>query len=187
MTFDIPQDVHSGAVGVPSANIYICKSLGQPKCESGTRDNARVAGKSSKHEVTREGLRFQKFVLDRIAEGDTQDTIAERLGVSPAYITNAKGFGTNGRTGIGAEIVRRVKERYGVHQDYFFEDYEGLKSYKLYPISAMRDEKRVRSVEQRLEAREEGEKRIELKLAQLDLQFTQIRQLLESIDSKRKR
>lgn len=182
MTFDIPQDVHSVPSVAPCPKIYFCKSEGQHKSESEVRNDGRM-GKPTKNEVTREGQRLQWFFLDRLAEGDEGKDIAERLSVSPAYITNVKGMGSNGRTGIGAEIVRRVKEQYGVHPDYFYEEYEGRKSYKLFPISAMRDEKRVRAVEQRLDAREEGEKQIELKLAKLDLEFTRLRQLLEKFDS----
>lgn len=52
-----------------------------------------------------------------------------------------------GHRGIGAAIVRQVRDGVRVHPNYFFDDYEGERPYKMYLLTAIRDEKRVSAIE----------------------------------------
>jgi hypothetical protein len=52
-----------------------------------------------------------------------------------------------GRTGFGAEIVRRVKDGLGISPDYFYDDYEGLADPKVYSLDERRTENRMARVE----------------------------------------
>lgn len=54
---------------------------------------------------------------------------------------------TAGARGIGASIVRQVRDGVRVHPNYFFDDYEGERPYKMYLLTAVRDERRVSAIE----------------------------------------
>jgi hypothetical protein len=53
----------------------------------------------------------------------------------------------DGARGIGAAIVRQVRDGLRVHPNYFFDDYDGERAYKMYLLTAIRDEKRVSAIE----------------------------------------
>jgi hypothetical protein len=166
-----------------------------------TRDTFRVAGKPTKNEVSREGERLGYLIRQledcechagpkakaANSHGMQAVEVAELLGKSEGYISNIKGFGTNGRSGFGADIVRLVKDRLGIDPHFFYDDYDGPKHHKLYLLSAKRDEKRIVAIEEKALAAEREQKDTNIKLAKLDADLSHIRQLLEGLQLSRKR
>lgn len=52
-----------------------------------------------------------------------------------------------GRSGISADIVRRVKDGLGIHPDYFFDDYEGEADHRVYLLDRYRRQRAFHDVQ----------------------------------------
>lgn len=135
------------SVDLALPNLLICEDDSQRKCEPQMRDNARMAGKPRRDTPTREGQRFSWLILQLERKGLSQAEIGRRTGISPTHLNQLRNIERGGRSGIGAEIVRKVKDGLHIDPAYFFEDYEGEKPYELFLLSAKRDEKRVAALE----------------------------------------
>lgn len=81
---------------------------------------------------TREGRRYVALVRELKEERKlTQDALGELLGIDQTYVSQLL-KGTRGDS-IGAELIRKARDAVHVDPDYFFDDYEGLRSYHDYP------------------------------------------------------
>jgi transcriptional regulator with XRE-family HTH domain len=101
---------------------------------------------------TREAQRLQWLIIQFERKGMSQAEFARRTGLHPPYLNAIRNMETAGARGIGAEIVRRVKDGLRIDPAYFYDDYEGERDHQLYPLSAKRDEKRVSAIEEELAA-----------------------------------
>jgi hypothetical protein len=86
-----------------------------------------MAGKPSRNEVTREGLRFHWLILQMLRKGGSGAEISRITGIKESHISAFKNIHEDvgsGRSGIGAEIVTKMYR--GAHLDplYFFRDYK---------------------------------------------------------------
>lgn len=80
----------------------------------------------------------------------SQAEFCRRTGIHPPYLSAIRNMERDGARGIGAAIVRQVRDGLRVHPNYFFDDYEGERPYKMYLLTAIRDEKRVSAIEEEL-------------------------------------
>lgn len=133
-------------------SLLICEGSSQLQCERLPRDNPRMAGKPRRHTLTREGQRFSWLVVQLEREGLSQAEICRRTGISTTHLNQLRNIERGSRSGIGAEIVRKVKDGLQIDPAYFFDDYEGEKPFQLFLLSAKRDEKRVSALEDGLAA-----------------------------------
>lgn len=155
------------SVDLACPKIPICEDSSQRKCESKTRENARMAGKPRRDTPTREGQRFSWLVLQLEREGLSQAEICRRTGISTTHLNQLRNIERGGRSGIGAEIVRKVKDGLHIDPAYFFDDYEGEKPFQLFLLSAKRDEKRVSALEDGLASTQRTAASQAVELAQL--------------------
>jgi transcriptional regulator with XRE-family HTH domain len=109
-----------------------------------------MSGKPRRHVPTREGQRFSWLILQLEQKGLSQAEICRRTGIAPSHLNQLRNIERGSRSGIGAEIVRKVKDGLGIDPAYFFDDYEGQKPFELYSLSAKRDENRVAAIEKGL-------------------------------------
>ena len=93
--------------------------------------------------------------------------MARRTGVESSHINKLRSYEKYGRKGLGADIIRLVRDGLKVDVAYFYDDYEGERDYRLYPLSAKRDEKRVSALE-------EADGRHDLAIAQLNARLAQL-------------
>lgn len=150
MTFDSLEAVHSGAA-VACPEVLTCELQSQPICELTVR-NTWLVGKKAKHELSREGRRFSWLLnqLYQSGKGIPQEELCRLTGLSKSYLStwiNILKDSNAGRTGFGAEIVRRVKDGLRISPDYFFDEYEGEADHRLYSLEERRTENRVARVE----------------------------------------
>lgn len=113
-------------------------------------DNSRAMAKETQVERTREAVRFTELIRQLEVDGISQSEMARRMeevappgltGIDKSYINHHK---NETRKGIGTAIIRLVKDAFGIDPDYFFDDYEGVKDYKLYRLDERRVEKQLR-------------------------------------------
>lgn len=86
-----------------------------------------MAGKPSRNEPTREGLRFHWLILQLLRKGTTGAEIARITGIKESHISAFKNLHEDvgsGRSGIGAEIVSKMYKGIGLKWDYFFKEYK---------------------------------------------------------------
>lgn len=126
-----------------------------------------MAGKPRRDTPTREGQRFSWLVLQLEREGLSQAEICRRTGISTTHLNQLRNIERGGRSGIGAEIVRKVKDGLQIDPAYFFDDYEGEKPFQLFLLSAKRDEKRVSALEDGLASAQRTAASQAVELAQL--------------------
>jgi len=80
-------------------------------------------------------MRFVWLIEDLWKDRQLSHTqIAEELGLTQPYISMLAGGRREG--GIGAEIVRKVKDAFGVNPLYFYDDYKERRSYREYRIGS---------------------------------------------------
>lgn len=131
----------------PCDTFSIVNPESQPKRERKTRDALSVAGKPKLTTPTREAQRLAWLVIQFEREGMSQAEFCRRTGIHAPYLNAIRNMETAGARGIGASIVRQVRDGLRVHPNYFFDDYEGERPYKMYLLTAIRDEKRVSAIE----------------------------------------
>ena len=94
--------------------------------------------------------------------------MCRRTGISATHLNQLRNIERGSRSGIGAEIVRKVKDGLQIDPAYFFDDYEGEKPFQLFLLSAKRDEKRVSAIEEGLATAQRVAADQAVKLAQLE-------------------
>jgi len=172
LTFETLEAVRSGqAVALPE--ILTCELPSQRKCELEVR-NTWLVGKKAKHELSREGLRFHWLLnqLYQSGKGMPQEEMCRRTGLSKSYLStwiNITKDANAGRTGFGAEIVRRVKDGFQTSPDYFFDEYDGEVDHRLYSLEERRTENRMARVEKQQAETASQLERILAMLAQKDV------------------
>jgi transcriptional regulator with XRE-family HTH domain len=137
-----------------------------------------MSGKPTRHTPTREGLRFSWLLKQLYAKGYKQAQLVRITGLSQSHISQLQRLGDGesaGRTGIGAEIVRKVKDSLQIDPAYFFDDYEGEKPHELFLLSAKRDEKRVSAIETAISKIETMSAGFNLRLSQLEAQNVELK------------
>lgn len=78
----------------------------------------------------------------------SQAEISRRTGIGQTHINAIRNMETVGARGIGAHIVRLVRDGLGISTDYFYDDYEGEADHKVYQLSKKREERRFSAIEQ---------------------------------------
>ena len=109
-------------------------------------ENPHRMGRTRKS-PSRELIRFSWLISQLEAAGMGQVEIAKATGIKISYLNQIKQYEKYGKTGVGAETVRLAMTGLKIDPSYFFDDYEGEKSHRLFPLSAKRDEKRVSAIE----------------------------------------
>lgn len=185
-TFDMPSSGREGA-----RRIYDkCQRQSQDQSHRRPGDNSHVGGKPRKDQLSREAMRFGWLVSQLERDGISQSEMARRMTdagrhygtIDATYINKIKNAGVKGiGKGIGADIIRMVKDGLKVDPAYFYDDYDGQKPYQLYSISAKRDEKRVTAIESELA---ELKKQLADNLAETQRLHRSIAQLVERDDGR---
>lgn len=113
-----------------------------------------------------------------------QSELSRRTGIETSYINKLRNLESTGKTAIGADIVRKVRDGLKVSESYFFDDYEGPKDHRLYLLTAKRDEKRVSAIEEHAE-------KLEARVAQQSIELAQLRAdvigMRQTVTSSKKR
>lgn len=104
-------------------------------------------GGRQRHSLTREALRFHYLIVQYERQGITQSELSRRTGIHQTYLSKFRNPENSGRTSIGAEIIRAIKEGLQVSPNFFFDDYEGERPVSLYPINAEREKARNSDVD----------------------------------------
>jgi transcriptional regulator with XRE-family HTH domain len=92
---------------------------------------------------TRERVRFTYLLVQLERKGIGQAELSRRTGMTKSYINALRNPERGRNLGIGAEIVRLMKDGIGLDPKYFYDDYEGERPHELYLLDAKRDEKRI--------------------------------------------
>lgn len=107
---------------------------------------------------------------------------ARLTGMDSTHVNKLRNYESSGRTSVGAEIVRLVKDGLKVDPLFFFEDYddskEGVRDYRLYLLSAKRDEKRVSALEEAKVALETDNASLRTAMASMNEKLVRIEQRL---------
>ena len=140
-----------------------------------------MSGKPRRHTPTREGQRFSWLVLQLERKGFSQAEICRQTGISTTHLNQLRNIERGSRSGIGAEIVRKVKDGLQIDPAYFYDDYEGEKPYELFLLSAKRDEKRVSALESGLAETQRLAAQQAVELAKLREAYVQQSQVLERV------
>lgn len=181
-------DTRAGALeegaSAPSS-LHICEDKSQRKSEAPKRDNPRM-GKQRRDTPTREGLRFHWLIHQLERKGVNGAELARRTGVRESHINGFKNIETSRRTGIGAEMIRRMKDGVGLDPRYFFDDYEGERPHELYLLDAKREERRHEELMAKLSQISQRQLDIEVKLAQLAAQDARRDSRIDALESGRK-
>lgn len=113
-------------------------------------------------------------------EGMSQVEFARRTGIGYSHLNAIRNMETASSRGIGAHIVRLVRNGLGIHPDYFYDDYEGEKDHKVYQLSAKREERRFAAIEETL-----AQQQRELaKLAELAAENLELKQQNAALERK---
>lgn len=134
----------------PSAacsNHHISDGTSQHKRDFVKRDNPGVPGKRHLHAPTREAQRLAWLLQQLYREGLSQADVARRTGIGQSHLSAIQSVTVGGNRGIGAHIVRLVRDGLRIHPDYFYDDYEGEVDHKVYSLSEKREERRFKSIE----------------------------------------
>jgi transcriptional regulator with XRE-family HTH domain len=137
------------------------------------QDHRKMVGITGKRRegVTRETQRMCWLLEQLAAMGVGQAEVARRTGIDSTYLNKLRRLEISGRSSIGADIVRRVKDGLRIDPSYFYDDYEGQKDHRLYLLSAKRDEKRVSGLEN-------GQASLELEVSKLRTDLLELRNQL---------
>lgn len=110
-------------------------------------------------------LRLASLIAQLEQHGTSVTDFAQLIGVGMSRLNKLRNYESSGRTSFEVEIVERVMRGLKIDPLFFFEDYDdskqGTRDYRLYLLSAKRDEKRISAIE-------EAQKRQELAQAQLN-------------------
>jgi transcriptional regulator with XRE-family HTH domain len=131
--------VHSDAC--PS--IYNSGDESQNKSARAKGDTHRMGGKPRKNGPTRELLRLRWLIMQLERDGIGQAELARRTGMTTSYVNAIRNPDRGRNSGIGAEIVRQMKDGLGLSEKYFFDDYDGERPYAMYLLDAKREERRI--------------------------------------------
>lgn len=155
----------------PCPTVYKTKLEGQHETKRTGGQNRRGMGKSARYTPTRELLRFHWLLRQLEDSGVTQKQVIELTGIKKSHLTQIVHYERYRKTGVGAEWIGLMTK--GLHLDpaYFFDEYDGQKDFRLYLLSAKRDEKRVQSIETRLQT-------LELRDAEKDTRLAELREKL---------
>lgn len=155
----------------PLPALYNSKVKGRQQNKVGTGEATRRMGRTRRDEPTRELRRFSQLIVQLERDGISQTEIAQRTGIKMSYLNQIRNYERYGKTGIGAEHVRLAMSGLKVDPSYFFDELEVEPDYKLYLLSAKRDEKRVSAIESAVAASQQKD-------AVRDIEFAQLRKLL---------
>lgn len=101
-----------------------------------------MGGKPRKDGPTREFQRLHWLVIQLERDGIGQAELARRTGMTTSYVNAIRNPDRGRNSGMGAEIVRKMKDGMGLDPRYFYDDYEDQRDYKIYLLDAKREEKR---------------------------------------------
>lgn len=124
-------------------------------------------GKPARYTPTRELLRFHWLLRQLEDSGVTQKQVIELTGIKKSHLTQIVHYERYRKTGVGAEWIGLMTKGLRLDPAYFFDEYEGPKDFRLYLLSAKRDEKRVQSIETRLQTLERRDAEKDTRLAEL--------------------
>lgn len=124
---------------------------GQGKCESQKCNAPRMGGKPRRDTPTREAVRFHWAILYFEQKlGVSGSELARRTGIHQTHINAFRNIQSSGRTGIGAEIVRKMKDGVGLDPAYFYDDYTDRRPVELYLLDHKREEARATALSKQL-------------------------------------
>lgn len=83
------------------------------------------------------------LIIQLEKKGIGQAEICRRTGMTTSYVNALRNPQRGRNSGIGAEIVRLMKDGMGLDPRFFYDDYEGERPYEIYLLDARREEKRV--------------------------------------------
>lgn len=101
--------------------------------------------------ITRAAMRMGALFRELRSEDPdlTDEKLGAVLGVSQVHVTNLRNQADK-IIDIKSALIVRVREKYAVHSDYFFDDYEGFRSYHRYDVNKLRAfEHRLSELEKR--------------------------------------
>jgi len=125
---------------------------------------------------TREAMRFKWLIEHYERQGMSQSEFARLTGIEVSYINKLRNAATSGRSEIGASIIRRVRDGLKIDPSFFYEDYDGPKDPTLFLLSAKRDEKRVKALEDAARQTELEFAQLKAMMAQQHAELVQLRQ-----------
>ena len=105
-----------------------------------------MRGKARKDTPTRELQRFRWLIVQLQKKGITQAELARRTGMTTSYVNAIRNSDRGRNSGIGAEIVRKMKDGLRLSEKYFFDDYDGERPFEMYLLDAKREEKQIERV-----------------------------------------
>lgn len=152
---------------LPCPSIYNSRDQSQNKSRRETRDARRMGGKPSETTKTREFMRMHYLVVQLEKRGIGQTELARRTGVKSGYINVFRNPDRGRNRGIGADIVRKMKDGMGLDPRYFFDDYEGERPYEIYLLDAKREEKRIEGIAQAQSAMQADFARLRAELSEM--------------------
>lgn len=133
---------------LPCPSIYNSSRESQNKCGDATRQTRRMGGKPRKDGPTREFQRLHWLVVQLERDGVGQAELARRTGMTTSYVNAIRNPDRGRNSGMGAEIVRKMKDGMGLDPRYFYDDYEEQRDYKIYLLDAKREERRYEQLAQ---------------------------------------
>lgn len=151
----------------PLPALYNSKVEGRQQNKVGTGEATRRMGRTRRDEPTRELKRFSQLIVQLERDGISQTEIAQRTGIKMSYLNQIRNYGRYGKTGIGAEHIRLAMSGLKVDPSYFFDELEVEPDYRVYLLSAKRDEKRVSAIEHAVAASERRDADHAIEIAQL--------------------
>lgn len=132
--------------------VYKTKPEGQHETKQRNSETSRGMGKSARYSPTRELLRFDWLLQQLEDSGIGQKQVSELTGIKKSHLNQIRHHERYRKTGVGAEWIGLMTKGLRLDPAYFFDEYEGPADHRLYLLSAMRDERRVSSIESRLSA-----------------------------------
>lgn len=140
----------------PRSDSDICQSNNQEPCQSPRRDNSRM-GKPRLNESTREAKRLA-LLIDMLARGEhpehgrlSQLQVERLTGVEASHLN--KIFNADRPRGVGADIIRKMRDGLKIDPMFFFDDKEPT-DLNVYILAEKRIAKRFETIEERLAALE---------------------------------
>lgn len=140
-------------------------------------------GKQRVDTDSREAERFRWLIGQLTRDGMSQSEIARRMAaaappgasIHQSYVNK---LFSGQRKGIGAGIVRMVKDGLGIHPDYFYDDYDKERDHKLYKLEEKRIEKKVQRLEVRDVERDKKDADRDREIAELKAVVSELKGLL---------
>ena len=141
-----------------------------------------ATGKS--RELKRELLRMSWLIRQLQRDGIGQAEMERRTGIESSHLNKLLNYEGARRKGLGADIIRQVRDGLKIDLGYFFDDYDGERNYKVYPLSAKRDEKRVSDIESDVAELKRGRAADAVRDAERDTEMARLRALLLGKDEE---